>query len=290
MKIIRSVQEMQHTSSAIIRQNKQIGFVATMGFLHEGHLSLMKQAKIDNDIVVASIFVNPLQFGPNEDFEQYPRDEAHDTRLAEEAGVDILFIPSQKEMYPKKMMISMDVGVRSDALCGRSRPGHFAGVATVVTKLFHIIQPQKAYFGMKDAQQVAIIDALIHDLNMPIQLIGLPIVREADGLSKSSRNVHLDSDERAEAAGLYKAIKTGQQMVVDGEKNPAIIVKEVAHILQRETNGTIDYVELLSFPDLQEIPVINQQAILATAVKFKHARLIDNIIFDENGHVVQRKS
>ncbi|GAB3066191.1 pantoate--beta-alanine ligase [Virgibacillus ainsalahensis] len=288
MKIIRSVVAMQKMTSEWKRQNQQIGFVATMGFFHDGHISLMEQAKKDNDILVSSIFVNPLQFGPNEDYEEYPRNEEHDTVLAKKAGVDVLFIPEKKEMYPNKMAISMSIHQRVEVLCGQSRPGHFDGVITVLTKLFNIIQPTRAYFGMKDAQQAAVVDVLIRDFNFPIELIGVPTSRETDGLAKSSRNVYLSETERREATSLYKALREGQKLIVDGEKNPDIIVKEVMDILTDKTSGTVDYVELLSYPELESVRVIDQQVILGIAVFFKHARLIDNLIFDKTGKLIDQ--
>jgi pantoate--beta-alanine ligase len=207
MEIIREVNEMRNIIKLLKQGKKKIGFVPTMGFFHDGHLQLMKKAKEENDTVVSSVFVNPLQFGPNEDFDRYPRNEEEDIRKAEYVGVDFLFIPPLDEMYPQKMQITMTINDRIDVLCGKARPGHFDGVITVVTKLFHITQPDQVYFGMKDAQQVAVIDALIQNLNFPISLIGLPTVREEDGLAKSSRNVNLSKRERAQANWLYKALK-----------------------------------------------------------------------------------
>lgn len=287
MKIIRSTGEMQEKMIKMSK-SESIGFVATMGYFHEGHLALMKQAVEDNDVVVTSIFVNPLQFGPNEDYEQYPRDEEQDVRLAEQAGVDILFVPGVQDMYPTKMNITLSVEERANVLCGRSRPGHFEGVITVLTKLFNIIRPNKTYFGLKDAQQVAVVDALINDLNFPTQLIALPTIREHDGLAKSSRNVNLTNGERSQAVWLMKALEYGHQLVVDGEQNPAIIVKEVIDVINRETSGTVDYVEMLSYPELQSVSTIKNNVVLAVAVQFKRARLIDNIIFNENGKLIRQ--
>ncbi|MBP1949588.1 pantoate--beta-alanine ligase [Virgibacillus litoralis] len=287
MKIIRSTTVMQEKMIKISK-SKSIGFVATMGYFHEGHLALMKQAAEDNEVVVTSIFVNPLQFGPNEDYEHYPRDEEQDIQLAEQAGVDILFIPNVKEMYPTNMNITLSVEERANVLCGRSRPGHFEGVITVLTKLFNIIRPNKTYFGLKDAQQVAVVDALINDLNFPIQLIALPTIREHDGLAKSSRNVNLANVERNQAVWLKKALEYGHQLVVDGEQNPAIIVKEVIDVINRETSGTVDYVEMLSYPELQSVSTIKNNVVLAVAVQFNRARLIDNIIFNENGKLIKQ--
>lgn len=287
MKIIRSVQTMM---KEVANVNKKIGFVPTMGFLHEGHLSLVKEAKQENDIVVMSIFVNPLQFGPNEDFEQYPRDEQQDAEVAEQHGVDILFLPTVDDMYPKEMGIKMTINQGTDVLCGRSRPGHFDGVITVLTKLFHIVQPNNAYFGLKDAQQFAVVNTLVTQLDFPVQLVGLPTVREGDGLAKSSRNVYLSEIERKEATSLYSGLKLGQKLIVDGIKNPATIITEVKKFISNNTSGKIDYIELLSFPNLKSITTINQQVILAVAVKFSNARLIDNIILNEEGSFIDRIS
>lgn len=287
MKIIRSIKEMQDESITLKKRKQSIGFVPTMGYFHEGHLSLMRQAHEENDVVITSIFVNPLQFGPNEDYERYPRDEEQDIQLATETGVNIVFIPSVQEMYPTKPLLSMAIAERADVLCGRSRPGHFAGVMTVLSKLFHVIRPDKAYFGLKDAQQFAVVDGLIRDLNFPIQLVGLPTAREPGGLAKSSRNVHLREQERREAASLYAALESGRQFVVDGEENPAIIVKEVQNKMEQETTGVIDYVELLSYPALLPVSSLRQQVILAAAVQFEKARLIDNVIWNQDGQIVR---
>lgn len=286
MKVIRSVELMQ--AEMMNAQQKEVGFVPTMGFFHNGHTSLMDEAKKENDIVVTSIFVNPLQFGPNEDFDQYPRDEQHDIKMAEEHGVDILFLPDVNSMYPQKMSITMKSESRVNILCGRSRPGHFDGVITVLTKLFNIIQPTRVYFGMKDAQQLAVVDVLIRDYNFPIELIGLPTVREDRELAKSSRNVYLSPTEKEKSVWLYKALTVGQQLVVDGEKNPVTIIDEVRTILSKKTGATIEYVELLSYPNLGPITAVEETVILAVAVQFKQARLIDNFIFDRDGKLVTR--
>lgn len=287
MEVIRSIDVMQQKTTELIKQGKQIGFVPTMGFFHEGHISLMQRARSDNEIVITSVFVNPLQFGPNEDFEKYPRDEEKDSVTAEENGVDYLFIPDVSEMYPDKMLIDISINDRVNVLCGRSRPGHFDGVITVLTKLFNIVRPGKVYFGMKDAQQVAVAEALIANLNFPIELVGLPTAREEDGLAKSSRNVYLNAKERSEAIWLSKALLNGQKLVVDGENNPDIIVKEVIKTIKQHTAAKLDYAELLSYPELRPVSVIKGQVILAAAVHFAHARLIDNLIFDGKGRLLK---
>lgn len=286
MKVIRSIERLQNELSQV--KNQTIGYVPTMGFFHEGHLSLMNTARDETDIVIASVFVNPLQFGPNEDFEQYPRDEERDLKLAKENGVDLLFMPDVSVMYPQEASITMQVVKRTNALCGRTRPGHFDGVVTVLTKLFNMIQPDKVYFGMKDAQQVAVVDGLITDLNYPIELAGLPTIREKSGLAKSSRNVYLSEEESTEAQWLYQALTNGQQLVADGEKDPDTIINKVVQTIRQHTNGKIDYVELLSYPELQKVAMVHEQVILAIAVNFKQARLIDNLVFDKYGQIIER--
>lgn len=286
MKRIHSVRAMKEEIKKL--QNKTIGFVPTMGFLHDGHLSLVEQAKNDNDIVVMSVFVNPLQFGPDEDFERYPRDAEKDAEVAEEKGVDFLFIPSVDEMYPTEMGITLTVTKGTDVLCGASRPGHFDGVATVLTKLFHLMQPTRAYFGLKDAQQFAIVNTLVTDLDFPVTLVGLPTVREHDGLAKSSRNVYLSEEERNEATILSSSLHYAQKLVVDGMKNPDTIIQEVYSMIKKHTGAEIDYVQLLSYPALQPVSEITSQVILAVAVQYKNARLIDNIILTKDGVQVNK--
>lgn len=288
MKIIKSVKSMLEERMQMI--NKTVGFVPTMGFFHDGHLSLMQQARDENDVLIVSVFVNPLQFGENEDFNTYPRDEDRDIRLAKEQGVDVLFIPKIADMYPTELSVTMVVGQRANVLCGRSRPGHFNGVVTVLTKLFNLIQPHQVYVGMKDAQQVAVIDGLITDYNFPIRLIGLPTIREENGLAKSSRNVYLASQEQDEAVWIQKALKLGQELVTEDEKSAADIIKIVKQTISVETQGRIDYVELLSYPTLGVIDRIEETVILAIAVNFKNVRLIDSIIFNHNGTIIERLS
>lgn len=281
MKIIRTIDGMKEELNKA--HGKTIGFVPTMGFLHEGHLSLVSKAKEECDLVVMSIFVNPLQFGPNEDFERYPRDEKHDTNVAKESGVDLLFVPSVETMYPSDVGIELKVNKGTNVLCGQSRPGHFDGVATVLTKFFHIVEPNKTYFGLKDAQQFSVVHTLISHLNFPIELVGLPTVREVDGLAKSSRNVYLSDQERKESTVLYKALQLGQQIVEKGNKDTKSVVNEVIDYISNHTAAKIDYVELLSYPTLNQLETINEQVILAIALNYKHARLIDNIILSPNG-------
>lgn len=286
MKIVRTIKEMKEQIQ--LNKAKTIGFVPTMGYLHEGHLSLVNEAVNENDIVVMSIFVNPLQFGPNEDFDRYPRDEERDAQIAKEHGVHILFLPDVTEMYPEELGIKMSIHKGTNVLCGKSRPGHFDGVITVLTKLFHIVEPTKAYFGLKDAQQFAVVNTLVNELNFPLELVGLPTVREEDGLAKSSRNVYLSPSERDEATSIYSSLQLGQKLIVDGIKNPATIINEVTNYLEKNTTATIDYVEMYSFPSLKEINKIEETVILAVAVQYERARLIDNIIIEQSGRQIDR--
>nr|WP_309100719.1 pantoate--beta-alanine ligase [Fredinandcohnia onubensis] len=280
MKVITSIKEMQHHIKTLKLEGKTVGFVPTMGYLHEGHLTLMNKARSENDVLAVSIFVNPLQFGPNEDFDSYPRDFERDSKLAENNGVDILFHPSTEDMYPTKMSLTANVQSRIDVLCGRQRNGHFDGVATVLIKLFNIVQPDRAYFGLKDAQQVAVVDGLISDFNFPITLVPVEIVREEDGLAKSSRNVNLTAKERAEAPRLYEGLQIAKTAVEDGQRNPRVIEELIMNHITKHTSGEIDYVEIYSYPELDELSELTGKIIIAIAVKFTKVRLIDNITFD----------
>ncbi|WP_102345802.1 pantoate--beta-alanine ligase [Bacillus sp. Marseille-P3661] len=279
MKIIRSIKEMQQLSKEYRTSGKSIGYVPTMGYLHEGHLKLVREARAANDIVAMSIFVNPLQFGPNEDFDRYPRDFERDERLANNAGVDVIFYPDVEEMYPKSMSIGVNVTDRVDVLCGKSREGHFNGVATVLMKLFNIISPDKAYFGMKDAQQVAVVDNIIQEFNFPIDLIPVETVREVDGLAKSSRNVYLSDQERLEASQLYASLRDAYQQIKQGETSSERIVNSIKEHIKQTTSGEVDYVEIYSYPDLTPMTKLKGKIIIALAVKFTKARLIDNLTF-----------
>lgn len=277
MNVIRTISEMQASVKEERRNGKTIGFVPTMGYLHEGHLTLLQKARETNDIVVLSIFVNPTQFGPNEDFDAYPRDFERDEKLAKEAGVDYVFYPDVKEMYPGDMSVSVSVQKRVDVLCGSKREGHFDGVATVLMKLFNIVTPDQAYFGMKDAQQVAVVDGLIHDYNFQIELVPVETVREEDGLAKSSRNVYLTEQERKEAPALYASLQAAKERIDQGERNPEAIASFVKDYITTHTSGTIDYVEIYSYPQLTEVDKLEGNVIIALAIKFSKARLIDNI-------------
>ncbi|MCU9613686.1 pantoate--beta-alanine ligase [Caldibacillus lycopersici] len=278
MRIITTIKEMKAISREAIHTGKSIGFVPTMGYLHDGHLTLANKAKQENDIVIMSIFVNPLQFGPNEDFASYPRDRKRDEQLAESVGVDYVFYPTVEEMYPRSMEIEIKVKSRVNVLCGRNRIGHFDGVATVLIKLFSIVQPTNAYFGLKDAQQVAVVDGLIADLNLPVQLNAVETVREEDGLAKSSRNVYLTEVERGQAKELYQSLLYGKKLIEQGERNPDAVISKMKDYLIERINGSIEYIELYSYPELATINECHGKIIIALAVKFSQARLIDNII------------
>ena len=281
MKVVNTITELQELIKHEKSQHHSIGLVPTMGFLHEGHRALLKRARQENEMIVLSVFVNPLQFGPNEDLANYPRDFDRDQKVAEEVGVDILFHPSVQEMYPNELSVTMQVHKRTNVLCGKSRPGHFDGVVTVLTKLFHLVQPNKVYFGKKDAQQVAVVDSLVNDLNFPLQIVAVDTVREHDGLAKSSRNVYLTEEERAEAPILYRSLQRGLELIRAGEKNPESVISCIADMIHAETTGEVDYVSVLSYPNLETVELINGDYIIALAVKFSKARLIDNVIFKQ---------
>ncbi|MED1740974.1 pantoate--beta-alanine ligase [Bacillus swezeyi] len=274
---VHTAKDIQKLAKNYRKEGKTIGFVPTMGFLHEGHMSLVKKARKDNDIVVMSIFVNPMQFGPGEDYDAYPRDLERDRTLAEEGGVDVLFTPGAEEMYQQESTVIVNVKKRTDVLCGRSREGHFDGVATVLTKLFNLTSPTRVYFGMKDAQQVAVVDGLLNDFFMDIELIPVDTMREDDGLAKSSRNVNLSASERSEAPALYQALQQGARLIREGERNPDAIKKEIRTLLEK-TSGVIDYADIYSYPDLETMETLSGKIIIAVAVQFSKARLIDNII------------
>jgi pantoate--beta-alanine ligase len=261
---------------------KSIGFVPTMGYLHEGHMSLAYQAREENDFVVMSIFVNPAQFGPNEDLDKYPRDLDRDIKMAKEAGVDLLFFPQVNEMYPQDGGITIRAGAQANVLCGASRPGHFDGVLKVVTKLFHLVEPTRVYFGQKDAQQLAIIETLVRDYNFPLEVRRVPTVRESDGLAKSSRNVFLSEQERQEAPSIHQAIQLGLEHYKE-HQNVEEAKKVTKQHIENSTSGNIDYVELLSYPDLTNDISSNSSVILAVAVFFEKARLIDNMMLNNKG-------
>ena len=279
MEIVKSIRQMQETANALKAAGKSIGFVPTMGFFHEGHLSLMKAARQDgHSVVVVSIFVNPLQFGPQEDFTAYPRDLAHDSRLATEAGVDILFLPDAHEMYPDHYQTCVVVRGLTENLCGRFRPGHFDGVTTVVAKLFSIVKPDTAYFGQKDFQQLAVIIKMVQDLNGETLIKGMPIVREKDGLAMSSRNIYLSEEERKAALCLYRSIVRAGQMRSEGIAQTSKIIAEVQAVMAREPLVRPQYIQVCHPETLEDVEYIEGHALLALAAYVGKTRLIDNCL------------
>lgn len=283
IRIFEKVADIREFVSQAKRQGKVIGFVPTMGALHEGHLTLMREAKKVCDLVIVSIFVNPTQFGPNEDYDAYPRTWKQDLEFCQTVGVDAVLHPDKDEMYPDGWGTWVEVEGLTGVLCGRSRPTHFRGVTTVVTKLFNIVQPDKAFFGQKDAQQVVVLMKMVRDLNMPFEIVMVPIVRDQDGLAKSSRNAYLTPEQRTAALILNKALAKGAEMVRLGERDTEAIRLAVSEHIQSEPLAVIDYVELYSFPGLQTIASLQQRALIAVAVKFGATRLIDNIIIEPAG-------
>lgn len=279
MKITGSIKEVREQVKAWKREGLSVGFVPTMGYLHEGHLSLMKKAA-ENDKVVVSIFVNPMQFGPTEDLESYPRDLERDAALCEEVGVDLIFHPEPEEMYDEHFCSYVDMDVLTKELCGLSRPVHFRGVCTVVNKLFNIVTPDRAYFGQKDAQQLAIIKRMVQDLNMDVEVIGCPIVREEDGLAKSSRNTYLTSEERKAALVLSRSIFLGQKLAEEGETDASVILNAMKAEIEKESLAKIDYVKMVDLMTMQQVEKIETSVLVAIAVFIGKTRLIDNFIVD----------
>ncbi|EAD0047357.1 pantoate--beta-alanine ligase [Listeria monocytogenes] len=277
MLIIRNKQDLKEAILEQKKANKTIGYVPTMGFLHEGHMTLVSHARKETDFVVMSVFVNPTQFGPNEDFDAYPRDEAHDAKLAEEGSVDILFVPTVEEIYPTELATKLHVIKRVSVLDGADREGHFDGVVTVLTKLFHLVNPDNAYFGQKDAQQVAVVSGLVEDYFFPINLRIIATVREADGLAKSSRNVYLTEKERKEAPVIHEALQLGRELIESGETNEAKIVQVMTDkINEQPSHENIAYLALYSYPEFTPVTDWTKGIIIAAAVKYSKARLIDN--------------
>jgi pantoate--beta-alanine ligase len=254
-----------------------VGFIPTMGYLHEGHLALVKQARIENSAVIVSIYVNPTQFGPREDFGAYPRELNRDLELLREEGVDIAFVPSDEEMYPPEFSSWVDVEKVTERLEGASRPGHFRGVATVVAKLFNIVQPTKAYFGQKDAQQAVVIKRMVADLNLGIEIVVVPTVRESDGLAMSSRNIYLSPGERQAATVLFRALTLARQLRQGGEKDAGKIRRQMTSLIQKEPLAQIDYVSIADAETLEELNLIDRPALASLAVRIGKTRLIDNM-------------
>jgi pantoate--beta-alanine ligase len=280
MKVVTKINDLKLIVREFKQAGKSIGLVPTMGYLHDGHLSLIRASKKENDITVISIFVNPTQFGPNEDFDSYPRDYEGDFRKAEENGVDIVFAPEATEMYPEGYNTFIDVYGITDKMCGRSRPGHFRGVCTVVNKLFNIVEADRAYFGQKDAQQVAVVKRMVKDLNMGVEIVSCPIIREADGLALSSRNVYLSAEDRSAALVLSKSLKYAQDLVKDGEISVEKIRKLLIEYIEKEKRANIDYVEIVNAETFEDIDVIENSALIALAVRLGNTRLIDNTVLE----------
>lgn len=279
MQILKTKAEVRQMIARARKEGKTIGFVPTMGYLHNGHLSLMAIAKKENDLVVASIFVNPTQFGPNEDFAKYPRDLQRDANLVKNIGVDIIFAPEVEEMYgPSGALTYVDINQLSDNLCGAKRPGHFRGVCTVVTKLFNIIQPDRAYFGQKDAQQALIIKRMTQDLDIPVEVKTLPTVRESDNLAMSSRNVYLNPEERKAALVLSGSLAMAEEMIRGGERNAQTVVDAITQKIGAEPLARIDYISAVSAETVQPIAILEGQVLIALAVFFGKTRLIDNLM------------
>lgn len=280
MIILKTINEVRKQVKEWKSEGYSVGLVPTMGYLHEGHGSLIKRSVLENDKTVVSIFVNPMQFGPNEDLESYPRDLNADSKLCESLGADIIFNPEPSEMYEPGFCSYVNMTGLPDALCGLSRPVHFKGVCTVVNKLFNIVTPDRAYFGEKDAQQLAIISRMVKDLNMDVEVVGCPIIREADGLAKSSRNIYLNADERKAAVVLSKAVELGKSMINDGERDSKKILNAMKELISSEKLADIEYVEMVDMDTMKSIDKVSGHVLCAMAVRFGKARLIDNFILN----------
>ncbi len=278
MNTVRKIKEME----SVVRENrslgKSVGFVPTMGYLHEGHLSLVKASLQSTDCTVVSIFVNPAQFGPKEDFKEYPRDFARDSRLLEKLGVDLLFCPDYTEMYPPDYKTYVEVESLQDKLCGPSRPGHFRGVCTVVLKLFNIVQPDVAFFGQKDAQQAIVLKRMVSDLNLDVRIEVMPTVREEDGLALSSRNVYLDPEQRQAALCLSRSLNEAAEMIQSGERRTDPLMDRMREIIDREDLAKLDYIAIVDTGSLDPLKEIKKEAMIALAVFFGSVRLIDNMM------------
>jgi pantoate--beta-alanine ligase len=287
MLITRTIAETRAALAHARAQGNRIGFVPTMGYLHEGHLRLIDIARQHSDFVVVSIFVNPTQFGPHEDFASYPRDFERDRKLCEARGTDLIFAPEVSEIYPERSLITFQIEKLADRLCGARRPGHFNGVVLVVSKLFNIVQPDIAVFGQKDAQQLIIIKRLVQDLNFPVRIIAAPTVREPNGLAMSSRNVYLSPTQRAQSTVLYKSLQRAKALIESGERDPQQIIAEMRKLIATVSEEKIDYIEIVRVSDLQPIEKLDGLVLIALAVYFGKARLIDNIILDVSDRAVR---
>ncbi len=280
MKVITSPIEIQSYCRSARADGKAIGLVPTMGFLHEGHLSLMRRARIENDVFVISIFVNPTQFGPSEDYKTYPRDFHSDCEMAAEVGVDVIFSPAPEDMYPDEYATFVNVERITEKLCGASRPGHFRGVITIVAKLFNLVQPHKTYFGQKDAQQTVVIKRMAADLNFDTEIVVLPTVREADGLAMSSRNRYLNTEERQAALVLIESLRMAESLVKSGQRDAAEVSRRMRDMIEAEPLAKIDYISIVHADTLDDLDVVEGEFLIALAVFIGKTRLIDNVVLD----------
>ena len=280
MKIVETIAEVREQVRAWRKEGLSVGLVPTMGYLHEGHQSLIDRAVADNDRVVVSVFVNPMQFGVGEDLESYPRDMNRDAAICEKAGASLIFHPEPSEMYPENFSSFVDMNTLTGGLCGKSRPIHFRGVCTVVSKLFNIVTPDRAYFGQKDAQQLAVIRHMVSDLSYGIEIVGCPIIREEDGLAKSSRNTYLSPEERQAALVLSRSLTAGKKLLENGETSAATVRQEITRQIEIEPLAKIDYVEVVDWKNLEPVETINGSVLVAIAVYIGKTRLIDNIIME----------
>lgn len=279
MKIVAETEEVREQVRQWRKEGLSVGLVPTMGYLHEGHKSLIDKAVQQNDRVVVSVFVNPIQFGPGEDLATYPRDLERDAALCEAAGASLIFHPEKENMYFYDFCTFVDMDGLTKGLCGKTRPTHFRGVCTVVSKLFHIVQPDRAYFGQKDAQQLAVIRRMVRDLNFDLEIVGCPIIREEDGLAKSSRNTYLSQEERAAAVILHKGLLRGEEMIRNGERDASAVIREITGIIESEPLAKVDYVEVVDFDRIEKIDTIEGNVLAAVAVYIGKTRLIDNFIY-----------
>jgi len=277
MEVIETIDEMKRLRQQLA---EPVGFVPTMGYLHKGHLALVKRARAENISVVVSIFVNPIQFGPREDFAKYPCNLEHDLALLEKEQADIVFMPSADEMYPPQFNSWVEVGKLTERLEGASRPGHFRGVTTVVAKLFNIVQPTRAYFGQKDAQQLVVIKKMVADLNMNLEIVAVPTMREPDGLAMSSRNTYLNPEQRRAAVVLYQALNLAQQLWSQGERDAERLHREMTALIHKEPLATIDYVSVADAQTLDELNRVKSPTLVSLAVKIGKTRLIDNVVLE----------
>lgn len=278
MKIFKAADDIKKYIKQRRRGGRSVGFVPTMGYLHEGHLSLMREARRSNDLVVTSIFVNPTQFGPKEDYKRYPRNLRRDERLAKSVGVDVIFYPSVKEMYPDGYRSTVEVTDITERLCGGSRPGHFKGVTTVVAKLFNIVQPDAAYFGQKDAQQAIVIKKMVEDLNMNLKIKVMPIIREPDGLAMSSRNRYLSKSQRRDALALYGSLNLAKSLIKTGVRDARTIKDRMRRLISAKESTRIDYISVVDIENLEGLKKIEKNTLIALAVWVGKTRLIDNIV------------